>query len=158
MKKTNSVLCRRSSAVLAAALAFVSACGKKKDAGRNEKLSQPAPAYDSALKETLAGKPAVLPLAAPNEVLPAWAQEAPHFFVRDGSRFASAVGHARIRNVALARAAAEDGARVDLMRLIHGGTPDGAVEGALPGAHTTDSFTSKKDGEVFVRLEVQTNG
>jgi hypothetical protein len=149
------VLRRRSYGLLAAALVVLSACGKKKDAARNEKLAPPASAPDSALKETVAGKPASLP-DAPNEIVPAWTQEVPHFFVRDGDRFAAAVGHAKIRDVALARAAAEDAARVALLRLVEGGTPDGAVEGALPGARMTDSFTSKKDGQLFVRLEVRT--
>lgn len=148
MSGARSVLGGRSYGLLAAALVVVTACGKKKDPNRNEKLSAPVSAPDSALKDKLASEPA--------ELLPAWAQEVPHFFVRDGVRFASAVGHARVRNVALARSAAEDRARVDLLRLIEGAAPDGAVEGALPGAHTTDSFTSKKDGQVFVRLEVRT--
>ncbi len=89
--------------------------------------------------------------------MPAWTQERPHFFAQDGRQFASAVGRARTVDPALARAAAEDRARVDLLRLLHGGTPGGSFQGALAGARMTDAFTSKRTGEVFVRLEVEAN-
>jgi hypothetical protein len=142
---------RRYSGLLAAALAALSACGKKKDAGRSETLSPPAAASDSALVDRLAGQPS----AQPGEILPAWAREKPHFFEREGRRYASAVGRARVRDAALARAAAEDRARGDLLRLIAGGAPGAAIEGSLLGSRMTDSFTSKEDGQVFVRVEVQ---
>jgi hypothetical protein len=140
---------------LAAALAFFSACGKHKTAARIEKPAPPAAGADSPLSDALAGEAADFPKTQPREVPPDWTRERPHFFVRDGRRFASAVAWARTGNVYLARTAAEDSARVELLRLIKGiasGTP---VEGALPGARMTDTFTSKIGGEVFVRLEVE---
>ena len=145
---------RRSCGVLAAALVVVSACGKKKDEGRTGKLSPPAAAAESALSDTLAAQARALPSAHPSEPLPAWTRELPHFFDRDGRRFASAVGWARSANPGLARSAAEDRARVDLLKLIKGAAPDGALEGALPGAQMTNSFTSK-EGQVFARVEVE---
>lgn len=138
---------------LALVLALLAAaCGKRKEAAR----LTPAPVKAEApLTDTISDGPAKPAFAEPAEVVPAWAKEAPHFFMRDGVRFASAVGSVRFANVVLARAAAEDRARADLIRLIGGGTPDGAVEGALPGASPTDFFT-KKNGQVFVRVEVRT--
>lgn len=147
---------RRTFQVLAGALLVAAACGKKKDAARSSAVPVPK-AFSAPLTDATAEGAARAPAAAePAEAAPAWVRESPHFFMRDGARFASAVGSSRSRNAGLARAAAEDRARVDLIRLIDGVAPDGAVEGALSGAQPTDFFTSKKDGQVFVRLEVRT--
>ena len=155
MDKSSSVSFRRSWAFLAAVLAVASACGKKKDEGRAGKLSPPAAPSDSALVDDVARQPSAPLPEQPREVLPAWASESPHFFNRGGRRFASAIGWASGGNPALARAAAEDRARVDLLRLIKGGAAGGPLQGALPGARMTDSFASKQGGKVFVRVEIR---
>ena len=154
MDRGYSVLCRRSCLILVPALLAIPACGRNKDEGRSEKLTASATAADAALVDTVAGQSRIFAGAQPSELPPAWTQELPHFFNRDGRRFASAVGWARTGDLALARATAEDRARVALVILIQGGASVDAVKGALPGARMTDSFTSK-DGFVFVRLEVQ---
>jgi len=141
-------------ALLSVPLALVCACGKTKDEGRATKLSAPPPVLAAAPADALAGSPAVLSRALRRERLPAWTREAPHFFDRDGRRFACAVGSAQVGNLALAHTAAEDRARADLLRLIEGGFPEGALSGTLSGARITDTFTSKRRGKVFVRVEV----
>ena len=142
--------------LLVAALIAVSACGKKKDVSRALKPVSPGAAADSALTDDIAHQPSAPPDARAPEAAPAWALERPHFFERDGRRFACAVGRAKVANVGLARAAAEDRARVELVKLITGAAEGEAVEASLRGARMTDSFTSKTDGQVFVRVEVQT--
>ena len=137
------------SAILAAALILAAACGKTQEESRAGKPSRPAAAADLPLADALAGQPR----AQPGQAEPAWTRESPHFFSRGGLRFGSAVGWARSGNIALARAAAEDRARVDLLRLIKGVKAEEAVAGALPGARIMDSFTSS-EGKVFVRVEV----
>lgn len=149
-----SIARRRSCAVLAVALAVACSCGKKKEESRAGKLSQPLSVLAAAPTDALSGRPAALPAAQPRERLPAWTRERPRFFDRDGRRFASAVGSARIGNLFLARTAAEDRARADLLRLIEGGAPGRALSATLRGARMTDAFTSKKRGQVFVRVEV----
>ena len=133
-----------------AVLLSVSACGKKKEAALIEKMD--APAVGVALADTVAGQPAAPAEAFPGDV-PPWARENPRFFERDGRRFASAVGRVRVTDPALARSAAEDRARVELLKLIDGTAGTGTSTGALPGARMTDSFTSA-NGEVFIRVEV----
>lgn len=133
---------RRSYAVLAAALVLVAAYAKRKD-------KSPVAAAEPA--DVLAA----LPRAQPGERFPDWVQESPHFFNRDGRRFAAAVGSAQVDNPALARAVATDRARADLLRLIKGGGAEEILTGALPGARVTDAFASKTRGQVFVRVEVE---
>jgi hypothetical protein len=146
---------RRCFGALAAALLAFSACGKKKDASRIETPAFPASAEYSALVDTITSEPRALPGTQTSEVLPAWALEPAHFFNRGGRRFASAVGRAEAGDFALARTAAEDRARVDLLKLLEGAGSKDAVEGSLPGARMTNSFTSKRGGQVFVRVEVE---
>lgn len=128
-------------AVLAAALVLVAAYGKKNGKNREDKPSQP---FEAESPRTQTG-----------ERLPAWVDESPHFFNRDGRRFAAAVGGAQVKNQALARAAATDRARADLLRLIKGGRPADALAGVLTGARVTDAFASRMRGQVFVRVEVE---
>lgn len=142
---------RRSFFVLAGALAVLAACGKKRDESRTGKLARSLGVLAAAPTDALSGGPAALPL----ERLPAWVREKPHYFSRDGRRFASAVGSARVDNLALARGAATDRARADLLRFIKGGAAGDAITGVLTGSRVTDAFTSKIQGEVFVRVEVE---
>lgn len=144
----------RSCAILTVALAVACSCGKKKEESRVGKLSPPPQVLAAAPTDALSGRPAVPAPAPPRERLPAWTRERPRFFDRDGRRFASAVGSAQVGNPALARAAAEDRARADLLRLIAGGASGDALSGTLRGARITDAFTSKKRGKVFIRVEV----
>jgi hypothetical protein len=132
--------------VTAAAAAFLWTGGRKRE-GAPPAVSPPAPAP----ADGTAGIRAAAPLAG----APSWVNEAPHFFKRGGRTFASAVGRARIADLPLARSAAQDRARADLLRLLQGKTATGRVEGELRGARVTDSYQSKKDG-VFVRLEIET--
>ena len=87
--------------------------------------------------------------------MPAWVHESPHFLNHDGRRFAAAVGSAQADNPALARVAATDRARADLLKLIQGGEPGDALAGVLTGSRVTDAFASKTQGLVFVRVEVE---
>ncbi|MFI5361815.1 MAG: hypothetical protein ACHQ49_07580 [Elusimicrobiota bacterium] len=94
------------------------------------------------------------PAAPAASALPAWTSEKPHFFDRGGRRFASAVGRARAGDAALARATAEDRARVELLGFLKGSTPGRYFEGVLSGAYMTDAFAAKDGAEVFVRVEI----
>lgn len=136
---------------LAAFVALVAACGKN-DPGRVAKSPSPSP------KASPAAAPAGWAFAASvphgGEGLPSWARERPHFFDQNGRRFASAVGHAQIGNLALARMAAQDRARADILRLIQGNSAASSAEGTLRGARVTDFFASRK-GQVYVRVEAE---
>lgn len=93
--------------------------------------------------------------APPRDRQPSWTNQRPHFVEHAGERYATAVGHARrVDNLPLARAVAEDRARADLARLLEGRAPAADVSAPLPGARLTDSYTVKRDGEVYVRMEV----
>lgn len=89
--------------------------------------------------------------------LPAWALQPPHFVVREGRLWAVAVGQARARNLALARAAAADRARAALLRLLKRAPSQAAVEGTLYGSRISEAFVSRK-GRVFIQVEAQTEG
>lgn len=148
---------RLSRGALCALLLGAVACAKKKDERSGARLVPPAPAADPPLVDVTAGLQPASARVPAAEVVPAWVQEKPRFFQRDGVRFASAVGSAQIANAALAVTAAEGRARAELLRLIRGAEAVGEVQGSLPGARTTDSFTFK-NGTVFVRLEVTAPG
>jgi hypothetical protein len=138
------MLSARKRRALGLILLGAAACGKKSDERRSAKPVAPVTAPD---------KPLVDAIVKQSGAVPAWTLEAPHFFSRDGARFASAVGWAKAGNAALGRAAAEDRARVDLLRLIAGAPSPNALAGNLPGARMTDSYASK-EGKIFVRVEV----
>jgi hypothetical protein len=142
--------------VLASVLLIVGGCGKKKSAERGRTLSMPAAAGDAAPTDALSGASDSLTTIPPHVGAPAWTQETAHYDRRGVRRFASAVGWARIGDPALAREAAEERARGELLRFLHGGPAVGAVEGPLAGARTTD-FYAAKDGLVFARVEVETS-
>jgi hypothetical protein len=127
------------------------ACGKKSEESLPMKMLQPLQATVAAPREALAGQPVALARAR----LPGWARESPRFFNRGGRRFASAVGSARAENRALARVAATDRARADLLRFINGATAGEAITGELSGARVTNAYTSRTRGEVFVRVEAE---
>jgi hypothetical protein len=112
------------------ALVLLGACRDQQDAGR--------------LKDAVSD----------SGVEPVWTREAPHYFVRDGLRYASAVGRARVGNLSLSRAAAQDRARVSLLRLLRDDSSDALVSGFLQGARITDSFDATNGGETFIRVEV----
>jgi hypothetical protein len=84
---------------------------------------------------------------------PRWTRAEPHFETRGTRRIAVAVGTAKDANPSLARSAAEDGARVGLLRLLQGKSPDAAAEGAVKGARPVE-FYEAGGGRVFVRLEL----
>jgi hypothetical protein len=130
---------------------LLSACGRK-----SVVAAAPKPAVISAferggLVDAVSGEPVARPVVE----APDWLFESPHFFHREGIRFASAVGSARVGDPALARVVAEDRARVQLLRLMEGGTAGGELEGDLPGARPVDAFISTRYGKVFVRVEVR---
>jgi hypothetical protein len=67
-----------------------------------------------------------------------------------------AVGKAKERNAALARVAAEERARADLLRLIQGNPPRASAEGKVKGARAVEVYESW-GGVVYVRLELETS-
>jgi hypothetical protein len=142
--KAASAASRRPLRVLALAMLAAAACGKKNDERRTAKPVAPVTQPDKPLIDTIVKQAGAAP---------AWTQEAPRFFSRGGVRLASAVGWAKSRNISVGRAAAEDRARVDLLRLISGLPSANAVSGDLPGASATDAYTSK-DGMIYVRVEI----
>jgi hypothetical protein len=154
---TGQALGRLSRGALCALLLGVVSCAKKKEASRDARVVPAVPPADPPLVDITAGTALASTPAPAKEILPAWAQEPAHFFMRDGIRFASAVGSVQVGNPALAEAAAEGRARGELLRLIRGAQGVGEVQGSLPGARTTDSFTSN-DGTVYVRVEVTAPG
>ena len=83
---------------------------------------------------------------------PRWTRAKPHFETRDGRRVAVATGKAKDPSRALARAATEEHARADLLRLLQG-KPSGAdVEGLVKGAQPTAVY--ERGRWVYVRLEL----
>ena len=87
---------------------------------------------------------------------PKWTMAKPHFETRAGRVFAVAVGKAKDENKSLARVAAEDRARADLLRLIQGKSPSANVEGAVKGAQAVEVYDAGR-GVVYVRLELETS-
>ena len=87
---------------------------------------------------------------------PRWTRAKPHFETRAGRVFAVAVGKAQGENEALARVAAEDRARADLLRLIQGTPPNASAEGEVRGARAVEVYDAG-GGVVYVRLELETS-
>ena len=87
---------------------------------------------------------------------PTWTRAKPHFETRAGRVFAVAVGKAKDRNASLARVAAEDRARADLLRLIQGKSQSASAEGEVKGAQAVDVYDAG-GGLIYVRLELETS-
>ena len=85
---------------------------------------------------------------------PKWTRAKPHFETRAGRVFAVAVGKAKDKNAALARVAAEESARADLLRLIQGKPPSASAEGDVKGAQAVEVYNAGL-GVVYVRLELE---
>ena len=60
------------------------------------------------------------------------------------------------KNEMLARIAAEDRARADLLRLIQGKSPDASAEGEVKGTQAVEFYNAGR-GVVYVRLELETS-
>jgi hypothetical protein len=84
---------------------------------------------------------------------PRWTRAKPHFEMRAGHRFGVAVGMARDVNKPLARSAAEERARAELLRLLQNKPPFADVEGRVRGAFPAAVYESGAD-TVYVRLEL----
>jgi hypothetical protein len=84
---------------------------------------------------------------------PRWTRAKPHFETRDGRRVAVAAGKAKDLNVSLARSAAEERARADLLRLLQDKPPFADVEGRVRLAAPA-AFYDDGGGVVYVRLEL----
>jgi hypothetical protein len=86
---------------------------------------------------------------------PKWTRAKPHFETRAGRIFAVAVGKAKDQNAELARVAAAELARADLLRLIQGKPQGASVEGEVKGAQVAEVYNARS-GVVYVRLELET--
>ena len=84
---------------------------------------------------------------------PKWTKAKPHFETRAGRVFAVAVGKAKDTNTALARVAAEDRARADLLRLVRGTPPNASAEGVVKGAQAVAVYDAGPEG-VYIRVEL----
>lgn len=84
---------------------------------------------------------------------PAWTRRAPRIERRAGKRYAVAVGAVASDNLALARAAAEERARANLLRFLQRKAAFQDLEGRVVGAVVADSYAGR-DGMVWVRLEL----
>ena len=91
-------------------------------------------------------------LAVATEPPPSWTAAPPAVIMRGRKRYAVAVGQALTGEKALARAAAEERARAEILRLLHGKHSGVSVQGAVIGAQVKRSYTAP-DGRVFVELE-----
>ena len=89
-------------------------------------------------------------------VRPKWTRADPHFETRAGRVFAVAVGKAKDKNAALARVAAQDRARADLLRLIQGRPSGASAEGEVKGAQAVSVYNAGR-GTVYVKLELATS-
>src|SRR5437764_705745 len=86
---------------------------------------------------------------------PKWTTAKPHYETRGGRVFAVAVGKAKDKNEALARAVAEERARAELARLLQGKPLNASVEEEVKGGRVVEVYNAGR-GVVYVRLALET--